>query len=161
MDVMDAPELRRLRKAADLTQAELAAKLGVHRDFIGLMERGKQPITERTALAVTAIGASREAIAEANATPEDLPPLMTTDPLERIVERALQRAKIRYVPDRDGKVPENLDFHLPDLGVFVEVKAMHTPRISDQMARAPNVIALQGEAAVRFFADVVERQAKR
>lgn len=60
-----------------------------------------------------------------------------------------------------GKVPENLDFHLPDLGVFIEVKAMHTPRISDQMTRAANVIALQGEAAVRFFAEVVERQTKK
>jgi hypothetical protein len=38
------------------------------------------------------------------------------------------------------------------------VKQMHTDRISDQMKRAPNVIAVQGEKSVRFMAAMLAIQ---
>ena len=142
---MDAVELRRLRKNAGLTQAELGQRLGLHRDFIGLMERGVQPIAERTALAVTALDRARASA--------DHGPLLTNDPMERIVEQALRDARISYVPDRD--VEAALDFFLPDFDVHIEVKRLHTDRVAVQMARAENVIVAQGEAAVHFLADAI------
>jgi transcriptional regulator with XRE-family HTH domain len=150
MATMTGEEFRQRRKAAKLTQAQAAEALGYHRDHIGLIERGLQPINDRTIMLVSAIfgGESVEA--------GPLPPLQSTDPMERIVERALQESGLRYVVDRDGAIPENLDFHLPDEGVFIEVKRMHTPRISDQMARAPNVIVAQGEDGVRFLARAIK-----
>ena len=153
---MEAAELRRCRKAAGLTQAQLGTRLGLHRDFIGLMERGIQPIAERTALAVAALSVDTP--------PAEVPPLpslVTTDPMEQIIERALLEAGISFVADRDGGTPTNLDFHLPDQDVFIEVKRMHTPRVSDQMARAPNVIVAQGEAGVRFLADAISALRRR
>lgn len=76
------------------------------------------------------------------------------DPLEALVAAALEAAGIRYLRD-SGPVrkrnPSNLDFLLPDHGVEIEVKRYHSERIAEQMSRAPNVIALQGEPAVRFF----------
>jgi hypothetical protein len=49
--------------------------------------------------------------------------LKTTDPMERIIERALIDAGINYVAERDGAVDVNLDFYLPDVGVYIEVSA--------------------------------------
>lgn len=147
---MNGDELRARRKAAGLTQAQLGVRLGLHRDFVGLMERGAQPIAERTALAVTAISP------EAPSTEaRELPPLITTDPMERIIERALLTAGIPFVADRNGGTSHNLDFDLPEHGIAIEVKRMHSPRVADQMARAPNVIVAQGEVAVRFLADAI------
>lgn len=147
---MDAIELRQRRKAAGLTQAQLGTKLGLHRDFIGLMERGLQPIAERTALAITALSPNAP-----SAGVRALPPLVTTDPMEQIIERALLTAGIRFVADRDGGTSHNLDFDLPDHGVAIEVKRLHSERTGDQMKRAPNVIVAQGEVAVRFLADAI------
>ena len=147
---MDASELRRRRKAAGLTQAGLGEKLGLHRDFIGLMERGGQPIAERTALAVEALEARRPPLlSDQHAKP------VSTDPMERIVEQALIDAGIPYIADRDAGTSHRLDFDLPEHGVAIEVKRMHSPRISEQMARAENVIVAQGEVAVRLLADAL------
>jgi hypothetical protein len=75
-----------------------------------------------------------------------------TDPLEHIIGAALDMAGIDYVSERDGN-PTRLDFGLTVKGdVQIEVKAWHSPRISDQMSRARNVIAVQGPDAVAFFA---------
>ena len=147
---MEAAELKLRRKALNMTQAEFAKRLGLHRDFVGLMERGEQPIAERTALAITALEADAPSTGV-----EALPPLVTNDPMEQIVERALQRAKISYVTDQGGHNPSRLDFRLPDYDVEIEVKRMHTDRVADQMARAPNVIVAQGEPAIRFLADLI------
>lgn len=147
---MDAAELRRCRKAAGLTQAQLGARLGLHRDFIGLMERGVQPIAERTALAITALSFDAPSTGIG---PRPAP--VTTDPMERLVEDALIDAGIPFVADRDGGTAHNLDFHLPDHDVAIEVKRMHSPRVAEQMSRADNVIVAQGEAAVRLLAAAI------
>ena len=79
----------------------------------------------------------------------------SVDPLEAMIAAALDEAGIAYVRDRAGANPSGLDFRLTDLGIEIEVKRFHSDRIAEQMARAPNVIALQGEASVRWFCELV------
>src|SRR5690242_12184285 len=76
------------------------------------------------------------------------------DPLEQIIADALDVAEMDYITDEGGGNPSNLDFRLHN-GVEIEVKRFHTPRIADQMGRAENVIAAQGEQAVRFLAELI------
>jgi hypothetical protein len=80
------------------------------------------------------------------------------DSLEQAVADALNRANVRYVRDRDGAVPENLDFYLPDADLFIEVKRFHSERIAAQMSRAPNIIAVQGQAAVEWLCDRINEK---
>lgn len=75
--------------------------------------------------------------------------------MERMVEYALIDAGIAFATDQHGGNPSRLDFRLIDYDVEIEVKRFHSPRVADQMARAENVIAVQGEAAVRFFCDAL------
>ena len=62
---------------------------------------------------------------------------------------------VRYETDLGGGSPANLDFYLPGEDVHIEVKRLHSDRIAAQMARADNVIAAQGETAVRFLAAAI------
>jgi len=48
---MDAEEFRKLRMKVQMTQAEFGEALGLTGQFIGMMERGQNPIELRTALA--------------------------------------------------------------------------------------------------------------
>ena len=73
------------------------------------------------------------------------------DPMEAIVAQALTAAGVGFPRGLGGENPSGLDFRLSD-GVEIEVKRFHTPRIADQMARAENVIAIQGKAAVEHYA---------
>lgn len=75
----------------------------------------------------------------------------TMDPVEKIVRDALQETYTNFVEDPDPRAL-GLDFFLIDAGIFVEVKQFHSERIAGQMARAPNVIAIQGVVAAEFFA---------
>jgi hypothetical protein len=79
----------------------------------------------------------------------------SADPMERMIEDALIAAGIRYQSDFGEGTSHHLDFHLPDYDVAIEVKQMHSPRISDQMARAPNVIVAQGRGAVALLAEAL------
>jgi len=81
--------------------------------------------------------------------------LITTDPMERIIERALLTAGIPFTTDMGGMNAHCLDFDLPDHGIAIEVKQMHSPRISDQMSRAPHVVVAQGRVAVEFLAAAI------
>jgi hypothetical protein len=73
-----------------------------------------------------------------------------TDPIERIVADGLDAAGIAYV--HEDATTKGLDFRLVASGVFIEVKQYHAARIATQMARDPNVIAIQGRAAAEWFA---------
>ncbi|MDP3405079.1 MAG: hypothetical protein Q8S03_10345 [Brevundimonas sp.] len=73
------------------------------------------------------------------------------DPMEAIVAAALDRAGIGYV--RIPKETAGLDFRLTGTTVHIEVKRFHSPRIAEQMSRTEDVIAIQGEPAVKWFAD--------
>ena len=76
------------------------------------------------------------------------------DPLEAAVEDALVFCGVPF--NRDDH-DSGLDFHLPRTGIYIEVKAFHTPRIADQMSRRPNVIAVQGMQAVRALCEMIRR----
>lgn len=76
-----------------------------------------------------------------------------SDPMEALIFDALTDAGERFV--HEGGEARGLDFYLPDRDVYIEVKRMHSPRISEQMARAANVIAAQGPAAVQMLATAI------
>ena len=82
---------------------------------------------------------------------------MLTDPMERLMQDGLNAGCFRYSTDFGGGTTHNLDFHLIDFDVAIEVKRMHTPRVSDQMARHPNVIVAQGPEAVALLARLFAR----
>ncbi len=77
-----------------------------------------------------------------------------TDPMEDMMREALEREGFAYTEDGKpgGEVNGGIDFHLTDYGIAIEVKRMHTPRISGQMERHANIIAAQGPDAVAFLA---------
>lgn len=85
-------------------------------------------------------------------------PVPKPDPMEAIITRALTNAGISFVTERDSRAM-GLDFFLPDHNVHIEVKQFHSARISGQMAKAENVIAIQGLAAAIFFEAVILSQA--
>ena len=52
-----AEEIRRLRRAADLSQEDFAAKCGVHRTYMGAIERAEKTMSIETAKkVVSALG---------------------------------------------------------------------------------------------------------
>ena len=73
--------------------------------------------------------------------------------MEAMVERALQSAGLAFKADFETEI--GLDFYLPDQGVYLEVKRLHSDRIAEQMARAENVIVAQGEEAVRLLSQLL------
>jgi len=77
------------------------------------------------------------------------------DPMEKLIADALTFAGIPFTREGQKGAVHTLDFHLPESDVYVEVKQFHSDRISDQMARAPNVIAAQGRPAVEFLARLI------
>ena len=76
---------------------------------------------------------------------------IVTDPMEKIIADALDRASIRYHMENHAK----LDFYLPDHDLYIEVKQFNSERVTRQMARAPNVIAIQGVKAAEWFATIL------
>lgn len=62
------------------------------------------------------------------------------DPMEETFERWLLDNDIIYTREDHG--PTRLDFYLPDYDVYIELKRFHSHRITEQMARAKNVIAI-------------------
>jgi hypothetical protein len=85
--------------------------------------------------------------------------MSVTDPMEALIADALESAGVMFVTDYGGHSPAGLDFFLPEQDVHIEVKRFHSERIAEQMARAPNVIAVQGETAVRWLASIMRRGA--
>ena len=67
-----------------------------------------------------------------------------------MVAGALERAGIPFVRDWHGLLDVHLDFYLLDHDLHLEAKRSHKDRIAVQMGQASNVIALQGEPAVRW-----------
>jgi hypothetical protein len=76
------------------------------------------------------------------------------DPAEHALRVALEREGFTFTEDGKpgGEVNKAIDFHLADYGIAIEVKQFHSDRISDQMARHENIIAVQGVKAVEFLA---------
>lgn len=78
------------------------------------------------------------------------------DPMEWLIASALSAAGIRFLVDGRADT-KSLDFLLPDLNLYIEVKQFHSPRIAAQTARVDNVIVAQGRAAVEFLAALIRR----
>lgn len=78
---------------------------------------------------------------------------MSKDPVEAVVAAALDAAGIGYT--RQPADTLGLDFYVPYWDLYIEVKRFHSVRISEQMPRAPNVIAIQGMGAATAFADLL------
>jgi hypothetical protein len=78
---------------------------------------------------------------------------MLSDPMERMIAEALDAAGVAYTHERERG--GGLDFHLPDNGVWIEVKQFHSDRIAAQMATQPNVIVAQGRVAVQALAAMI------
>lgn len=74
------------------------------------------------------------------------------DPMEQIIAEALRSSGTPFVTDQGGANPAGLDFFLPDENLHIEVKRFHSHRIAEQMSRVDNVVAVQGEHAVRWLA---------
>lgn len=73
-----------------------------------------------------------------------------TDPVEQVIAEALRDNSIEFLHDSQGGTM-NLDFYLPDQGIYIECKRFHSQRIDEQMSRVKNIIAIQGMAAAEFF----------
>jgi len=78
----------------------------------------------------------------------------TDDPMEKIMAAALDFSGLPYVMPTEERT---LDFYLTESQIFIEVKQFHAPRIADQMARHPDVIAVQGRRAVEWLASLLRR----
>lgn len=74
------------------------------------------------------------------------------DPIEGIVADALDARGFEYICDGEGDT-RALDFYLPLLDLYIEVKQFHTDRVAEQMSRVSNVIVIQGAGAALAFAD--------
>lgn len=88
-----------------------------------------------------------------NDTQSQTSPTSNSHPLEAMVRGALDRAGIVYLNENQNSA--HLDFYLPVHKVHIEIKSAHTPRSNQQLARAANVILVQGDEAARFFAALV------
>ena len=77
---------------------------------------------------------------------------MSSDPVERIIADALDKAGIAYVCETDQENSARLDFYLPDTGIYIEAKRMASDRSAEQLRRANNVILVQGLEAARALA---------
>ena len=77
-----------------------------------------------------------------------------SDPIEKIIATALDARGVDYVHDGSGST-NGLDFWLPTLGTYIECKAYHSPRIAEQMTRAPDIIVVQGIVAAHAFAALI------
>jgi hypothetical protein len=80
-----------------------------------------------------------------------------TDPVECIIQEALDEAGIVYLTGDGGENPAGLDFYLPAYALHIEVKRLHSDRIAEQMSRVQNVIAVQGIHAAQVLADFIRR----
>lgn len=79
-----------------------------------------------------------------------------TDPIERILLKSFIENGIDFISGQiDPETTRNLDFYLPGYDIFIEVKQFHSDRISEQMSRVENVIAIQGRRAAESFVSMI------
>lgn len=108
-EYMSGEELRAIRLALGMTQAEMAEQIGISRTFIGLMERGKKPVSQRTAAAIHAARPRRS-----NHVPNE------TDPIIRRLEEAIVSQGIDFIK-RFQSEGQEFDFYFPELSLAIVV----------------------------------------
>lgn len=78
------------------------------------------------------------------------------DPCEFLIRNALAIAGYDF--QENVKVDDRqIDFYIPDLDLYIEVKQYHSDRISSQMSKVQNIIAVQGLAACQQFAEILKK----
>ena len=80
-----------------------------------------------------------------------------SDPMEAMIYRALKASDTPFT--NDPRKTAGLDFLILEASVHIEVKQFHSDRIAGQMARADNVIAVQGREAVAWLSGLIEDRA--
>lgn len=78
----------------------------------------------------------------------------TDDPVELMLARALLERKIDFIHESKNK-EQRLDFYLPEIDLFIEVKRFSTPRTAKQIEGYTNVMVLQGIEAVQAFIKLI------
>lgn len=81
-----------------------------------------------------------------------------TDPMERLIAEALDKAGIAWLHENDPGNAARLDFYLPDHDLYIEVKRLASERSGDQLKRADNVVLVQGKAAVEWLVEMLARR---
>lgn len=78
------------------------------------------------------------------------------DYMERDMTQFLIDNKINFIRNHESR----LDYYLPDLDLFIEVKRFYTPRAIEQMSRVADkdVILIQGIKAFKKLMSIVERK---
>lgn len=79
-------------------------------------------------------------------------------PLESQIAFALDDAAIPYAVDGEPENKTGLDFRIPSIDVYVEVKSGPTPRVLKQLERRANVIVVQGVRATNLFCHILRNQ---
>ena len=76
------------------------------------------------------------------------------DPVECIIYDALVENGVPFT--NNARLTDGLDFMIEvDPPVYIECKQFHSPRITGQMARQKNVIAVQGLDAAHWLAGIL------
>lgn len=76
------------------------------------------------------------------------------DPVEKIIAEALDEVGIESCGERSPR-GVRLDFYLPEYDLHIECKHLHSDRISEQMSRTENVIAVQGMRSAEWLAALI------
>lgn len=81
-----------------------------------------------------------------------------TDPVERVIQDFLEAHDIEYVMDGE-KDPrcDRIDFYIPHLDTYIEVKQFHAARVVNQMALVKNIIVIQGLPAAHAFVSLLSK----
>lgn len=132
-------DLRAIRLGLGLSQLQFATKLGLSRVYVGLLERGIKPVTERTKIA--AFGLRPKPIER---------PLGEFDPLSRQIEAELLSNGLDFVRQfpSGGMI---FDFFLPEFELAINVQREQ----SEAFRPTPEVrglIAATGKNAIEILA---------
>lgn len=73
------------------------------------------------------------------------------DELKQMVGETLLELNVSFLHESESTKTRGLDFYLPSLDIYIEVKKFHTERIVNQTVRADDIIVLQGRKSVEFF----------
>jgi SOS-response transcriptional repressor LexA len=161
---LDLQKLRKLRKGLRLTQAELAALLGIHRTYLVLIEKGKKipsPRLERSILDFME-KAERQSLSPQSlwhrVTTPNASPLISEPPAKRapVVSWAAAGAARAY-EDLANQIEETVETDCKDpnsFAIIIEGDSMeHKFYAGDRVVFAPNSEPRNGDAVVAKLND--------
>jgi SOS-response transcriptional repressor LexA len=163
--LLDLPKLRRLRKGLRLTQAELAALLGIHRTYLVLIEKGKKIPSPRLERAIFDFmeRAERQTLSPqtlwADATAPRFSPFTLDQPAAKktpVVSWAAAGTARAY-EDLANQIEENVETDCKDpnsFAVIIEGDSMEPKFFAgDRIIFAPNLEPRNGDAVIAKLTD--------